>query len=88
MAGHRVPAEETGRRRSVCRRGRRKPCPLGEIKRLLEPRGVNFRLSPGDKRVTLDLIEAIIPIEQRDVGVATVRSEPRPAVTEQISAAR
>jgi hypothetical protein len=49
--------------------------PSGEIKRLLEPRGVNFRLSPGDKRVTLDLIEAIIPIEQRDVGVATIRSD-------------
>jgi hypothetical protein len=42
---------------------------------LLEPRGINFRLSPGNKRATLDLIEAIIPIEQRDVGVAPVRSD-------------
>jgi hypothetical protein len=50
------------------------PSSSGEIKRLLEPHRVNFRLSPGDKGVGLDLIEAVIPVEQRHVGIAAVRS--------------
>jgi hypothetical protein len=41
---------------------------------LLEAHRLNFRLPAGDKRVALDLIEAVIPVEQRHVGVATVRS--------------
>jgi hypothetical protein len=44
--------------------------PSGEIKRLLEPRDVNFRLSPGDKGVAFDLIDAVIPVEQRRYGDA------------------
>src|SRR6202044_654859 len=47
---------------------------LREIERLLEAHCIKFRLPPGDERVALDLIEAVIPVEQRHVGVATVRS--------------
>jgi hypothetical protein len=50
------------------------PSSSGEIKRLLEAHRVSFRLPPGDERVALDLIEAVIPVEQGDVGIATVRS--------------
>jgi hypothetical protein len=44
------------------------------LKRLLEAHRVNFRLPPGDKGVALDLLEAVIPVEQRHVRVATARS--------------
>ena len=46
----------------------------GEIERLLEAHRINFRLPPGDKRVSLDLIKTIIAVEQRHVGIATVRT--------------
>jgi hypothetical protein len=44
------------------------------IKRLLKAHRFDFGLPAGDKRVALDLIEAVIPVEQRHIGVATVRS--------------
>jgi hypothetical protein len=47
---------------------------LCEIKRLLKAHRFDFGLPAGDKRVALDLIEAVIPVEQRHIGVATVRS--------------
>jgi hypothetical protein len=47
---------------------------LGGNKRLLEAHRVDFRLSSGDKGIALDLIEAVVLVEQRDVGIATVGS--------------
>jgi hypothetical protein len=46
---------------------------LREIERLLKSHRLNLCLPTGDKRVALDLIEAVIPVEQRHVRVATVR---------------
>jgi hypothetical protein len=47
---------------------------LREIERLLEAHRLDLCLPSGDKGVALDLIEAVIPVEQRHIGIATVRS--------------
>jgi hypothetical protein len=41
---------------------------------LLKAHGVYLRQPARNKRVALDLLEAVIPLEQRHVGMATVRS--------------
>src|SRR5438045_1462143 len=45
----------------------------GQIERLLEAHRVKFRLAAGPERSALDLIEPLLVIEHRDVGVAAAR---------------
>jgi hypothetical protein len=44
----------------------------GEIKRLLKVHRVNFCLPARNEHIALDLVEVVVPVEQCDIGVATI----------------
>jgi hypothetical protein len=45
-----------------------------EIERLLETRGIDFRLSARNKRLAFDLVKPIVMVNHGDVGVTAIRS--------------
>src|SRR6266850_4107510 len=51
----------------------RAPSGSGEVERLLEAHGVDLRLAARHKRFAFDLIEPLLVIKHRDVGMTAAR---------------